>query len=374
MKQIRVLVVDDSLFMRKFITRLAEKDPSIEVVGTARHGAEGVRLVKELQPDVVTMDVEMPVMNGLEALTRIMREIPTRVLMLSSVTREGAEVTIRALQSGAVDFIAKPEGLAYAAGMDDARDEIIGKIKAAARTPLSVLIAARRSLSGLGLAASLKPPSLPPSVKLFDQIVAIGTSTGGPKALETVLGGLPVDFPCPILIVQHMPAGFTASLAERLNQLCRIRVEEARDGRRVEGGTAYLAPGGHHMTVEMIKQGEYRIRLNQEEPVNRHRPSVDVLFQSVTGLTELKRHYVLMTGMGSDGAQAMADAKRCGASSTIAEAMETCVVYGMPRSAVELDCVDYVLPLTVIAAKLRKLTGSGKPECDSNHSLVLSPS
>lgn len=372
MKQIKVLVVDDSLFMRKFIARLAEKDPLIEVIGTARHGAEGVRLVKELQPDVVTMDVEMPVMNGLEALSHIMREMPTRVVMLSSLTRKGADVTIRALQSGAVDFIAKPEGLAYAAGMEDARDEIIGKIKAAARTPLSVLIAARRSLSSLGLAGSMKP-SLGQSAKPVDQIVAIGTSTGGPKALETVLGGLPADFPCPILIVQHMPAGFTASLAERLNQLCRIRVEEARDGRRVEGGTAYLAPGGHHMTVEMMQEGECRIRLNLEEPVNRHRPSVDVLFQSVTGLTKLKRHYVLMTGMGSDGARGMADAKRHGASSTIAEAMETSVVYGMPRAAVELDCVDYVLPVTIIAAKLRKLTGSGQPECDLNHRVVLSP-
>lgn len=357
MKPIRVLVVDDSLFMRKFMERLAHKDPAIEVVGTASHGAEGVRLVKELQPDVVTMDAEMPEMNGVEALCCIMREMPARVIMLSRQTREGADITIRALQCGAVDFVAKPEVFSYF-GLEAAREEITAKIKTAARTPLSLLIAARRRESGPGHAAANPAAARAGAAKPFSHIAAIGTSTGGPKALETVLGGLPADFSAPVLVVQHMPAGFTASLATRLNQLCRIPVVEARNGQTVEGGTAYLAPGGYHMTVEM-KHGKYRIRLNEEEPVNRHRPSVDVLFQSVTGLTELKRHYVLMTGMGSDGAEGMAQAKRHGASSVIAEAMETCVVYGMPRAAIERRCVDYILPVTIIAAKLRQLTEMG---------------
>lgn len=350
MGPIKVLVVDDSLFMRKFIVRLAEEDASIQVIGTARNGAEGVRMVKELRPDIVTMDVEMPEMNGLEALAKIMEELPTRVIMLSSLTGEGADVTIKALQSGAVDFIAKPDSYVDFA---EARSEIIGKIKTAARTPLSILISARRSLNR----APRRETPLNPDrgLRPFSQIVAVGTSTGGPKALETVLGGLPEDIPFPVLVVQHMPPRFTASLAERLNQVCRISVVEAMEGQLLQGGTAYIAPGGFHMTVA-IKRGEYRIALHQEEPQNRHRPSVDVLFHSVTELSGLKRHFVLMTGMGSDGAKGMAYAKRHGASSTIAEAQETCVVFGMPRTAIELNCVDHVLPVTVIAAKIRQLT------------------
>lgn len=349
MGPIKVLVVDDSLFMRKFIVKLAEEDASIQVIGTARNGAEGVRMVKELRPHIVTMDVEMPEMNGLEALAKIMEELPTRVIMLSSLTREGADVTIKALQSGAVDFIAKPDSYV---DFTEARSEIISKIKTAARTPLSVLISARRSLNR---APRREIPNPVRGLRTFSQIVAVGTSTGGPKALETVLGGFPEDIPFPVLVVQHMPPRFTASLAERLNQVCRISVVEATDGQLLQGGTAYIAPGGFHMTVAM-KRGEYRIALHQEEPQNRHRPSVDVLFHSVTELSGLKRHFVLMTGMGSDGAKGMAYAKRHGASSTIAEAQETCVVFGMPRTAIELNCVDHVLPVTVIAAKIRKLT------------------
>lgn len=353
MGKIKVLVVDDSLFMRRMIVRLVEEDADIEVIGTARNGAEGVRMVKELRPDVVTMDIEMPEMNGIEALGKIMEELPTRVIMLSSLTREGAEETITALQSGAVDFIPKPSGTATA-GLAGAKEEIVGKIKAAARTPLSVLIAARR---GVTRQTAWEPKrAATEGTKEFSQVVAIGTSTGGPKALETVLTGLPADFSHPVLVVQHMPAKFTLSLAQRLNNLCRIRVVEAENGQVVQGGTAYIAPGGYHMTL-VRKQREIRIVLNQEPPQNGHRPAVDVMFESVTALPGLKKHYVLMTGMGSDGAKAMAQAKRQGAESTIAEAQETCVVFGMPRAAINLGCVDHVVPLTVIAAKIRQLTG-----------------
>ncbi|RCX14432.1 two-component system chemotaxis response regulator CheB [Fontibacillus phaseoli] len=352
MGKIKVLVVDDSLFMRRMIVRLVEEDEDIQVVGTARNGAEGVRMVKELRPDVVTMDIEMPEMNGIEALGKIMEELPTRVIMLSSLTREGAEETITALQSGAVDFIPKPSG-AVGTGLVGAREEIVGKIKAAARTQLSVLIAARRG--GTPQAAWEPKRVVSDGAKEFRQIVAIGTSTGGPKALETVLTGLPADFPYPVLVVQHMPPKFTLSLAQRLNNLCRIRVVEAEDGQLVQGGTAYIAPGGYHMTL-VRKKDEFRIVLHQEPPQNGHRPSVDVMFDSVSALPGLKKHYVLMTGMGSDGARAMAQAKRQGAESTIAEAQDTCVVFGMPRAAISLNCVDHVVPVTVIAAKIRQLT------------------
>ncbi|MBQ4901287.1 chemotaxis response regulator protein-glutamate methylesterase [Paenibacillus sp. Marseille-P2973] len=352
MEKIKVLVVDDSLFMRRMIVRLVEEDENIQVVGTARNGVEGVKLVKELRPDVVTMDIEMPEMNGIEALGKIMEELPTRVVMLSSLTKEGAEETITALQSGAVDFIAKPSG-SVGTGLTGAREEIIGKIKAAARTPLSVLIAARRG----GAPQTVWEPkrAVPEAAKEFRQIVAIGTSTGGPKALETVLTGLPADFPYPVLVVQHMPPKFTLSLAQRLNNLCRIRVVEAEDGQLVQGGTAYIAPGGFHMTLTKKRDG-VRIALHQEPPQNGHRPSVDVMFDSVSALPDLKKHYVLMTGMGSDGAKAMAQAKRQGAESTIAEAQDSCVVFGMPRAAISLNCVDHVVPVTVIAAKIRQLT------------------
>ncbi|UNK19677.1 chemotaxis response regulator protein-glutamate methylesterase [Paenibacillus sp. N3/727] len=352
MGSIKVLVVDDSLFMRNLIVRLMKEDDSIEVIGTARNGIEGVRMVKELRPDIVTMDVEMPEMNGMEALAHIMDELPTRVIMLSALTKEGAEITVAALQSGAVDFIPKPS-ISGTADLEEAKKEIISKIKAAARTPLSTLIAARRSLNHI-----VQRPSSPKTVegpKEFNQIVAIGTSTGGPKALQTVLTGLPAQYPFPVLIVQHMPPKFTTSLARRLDQICRISVVEAEDNQLLQGGIAYIAPGGYHMTVVM-RQGEYRIALQQKPQVNGHRPSVDVLFHSVSDLAALKRHFVLMTGMGSDGAKGMAYAKRHGAASTIAEAEETCVVFGMPRTAIKLNCVDHVLPVTVIAAKIRQLT------------------
>lgn len=358
MGSIKVLVVDDSLFMRNLVVRLIKEDDSIEVVGTARNGAEGVRMVKELHPDIVTMDIEMPVMNGIEALAQIMDELPTRVIMLSSLTQEGAEITVTALQSGAVDFISKPS-VSGSADLIEAKNEMIAKIKAAARTPLSALITARRSLNHMG--------SMPVRIKAdegskkFDQIVAIGTSTGGPKALQTVLAGLPAQFPFPVLVVQHMPPKFTLSLAQRLDQICRISVVEAVDNQLLKGGTAYIAPGGYHMKVVM-KQGEFRIVLHQEPPVNGHRPSVDVLFHSVADLSSLKRHFVIMTGMGSDGARGMAFAKRHGATSTIAEAQETCVVFGMPKTAIKLNCVDHVLPVTVIAAKIRQLTSPSTME------------
>ncbi|WP_276352352.1 protein-glutamate methylesterase/protein-glutamine glutaminase [Cohnella caldifontis] len=349
----KVLIVDDSLFMRKLIARLIEEDPQLRVVGAARNGEEAVRMAGELLPDVITMDVEMPVMNGLEALARIMKERPVPVVMLSSLTQEGAKETIEALQLGAVDFIAKPSG-STSADLYKIKDEMRQKIKAAAAAPSSALRPIRREPY-----AAPPPPrmavlnrSVPASVR---QLIAIGTSTGGPRALDAVIGELPAGFPYPVLVVQHMPPKFTRSLADRLDSLSKLRVVEAEDGQPLRGGTVYIAPGDFHMTVAE-NGGEYRIQLNREPQRNGHRPSVDVLFESVARLSGVKRHYVLMTGMGADGAKGMLLAKESGAGTTIAEAKESCVVFGMPKAAIELGCVDHVVPLAQIPGKLLEFT------------------
>lgn len=360
MLTIKVLVVDDSLFMRKLISRLIDEDAALQVVGTARNGVEAVELVKKLRPDVVTLDIEMPEMDGLEALDKIMTARPTPVLMLSSLTQEGAHATIQALQAGAVDFISKPSG-SISTDLYKVKDELVAKIKLAAQIPARTL-----TLPGMNMNAGMKvrhrekKTGIPlPPVKKFDQIIALGTSTGGPKALEAVLTALPADFPYPLLLVQHMPPKFTASLAARLDSISAIRVVEAQDKELITGGTAYIAPGNYHMTA-VLKNREFRIELHQLPPRNGHRPSADVLFNSVSGLSGLKKHFVLMTGMGSDGAQGMLSAKQAGAHSTIAEAKETCIVFGMPRSAIELNCVDYTVPLHRIASKLEEVTGCSK--------------
>ncbi len=348
----KVLVVDDSLFMRNMITRCVEEDSQLQVAGTARNGAEAVLMAKNLKPDVITMDIEMPVMNGLEALDRIMTECPTPVVMLSSLTQEGARETVRALQMGAVDFIPKPSG-ASNLDLSEVKEEMLTKIKIAALTSPQVLkMIRRRPREDREFPVQEKPPAGPgvPGESL-KQIVAIGTSTGGPRALDAVIGSLPADFPYPVLVVQHMPSKFTKSLADRLDARSQVQVVEAAEGEAIRGGTVYIAPGGFHMTA-VLENGTYRIRLHQEDPRKGHRPSVDVLFESVSRLSELRRHFVLMTGMGSDGARGMLLAKESGAATTIAESAESCIVFGMPRAAIELGCVDHVVPLESISKQI----------------------
>ncbi|MFX3636622.1 MAG: chemotaxis response regulator protein-glutamate methylesterase [Candidatus Pristimantibacillus sp.] len=354
MSKIKVLVVDDSVFMRKLITRFIEEDAALEVIGIARNGVEAVRMVKELGPDVVTLDIEMPEMDGLEALATIMDQRPTPIIMLSSLTQDGAVATIKALQSGAVDFISKPSG-SVSFDLFKVKEELAAKIKQAAQISLKNLILSNRRTPKVE-PAQQKSSSQAEALTEFEHIVALGTSTGGPKALETVIRDLPASFPYPLLLVQHMPPKFTKSLADRLNRLAAVRVVEAEDNQLIVGGTVYIAPGNYHMTV-MQSSKEYRIRLHQEAARNGFRPSVDVLFDSVSQLRKLKRHFILMTGMGSDGAQGMLAAKGMGAVSTIAESKETCIVFGMPRSAIELNCVDYTVPLPQIAGKLLDVTG-----------------
>lgn len=476
-----VLIVDDSPFMRKVFSDVIDADAAFKVLATASNGKEAVELALKLKPDIITMDLEMPQMNGIEALRRIMGTHPTPVIMLSAVTDNGTRDTIRALQYGAFDFIRKPDGAvkldihqvgeqlleklhiamdtvvggsfrmlpaveeAVAAPPPETANPPAGNVSPEAKaqtsaakpapaapkpkiqqdkpasppssgqdgqretekniTPLPPPIkkltsleervagmpvrnkpilprtADRKPVAAAPSPSDIKPPVIPanrpetigrpskpaaakaarpvpertakpaPSA-VFSHIVAIGTSTGGPRALHEVLTSIPADFPAPILVVQHMPPKFTHSLAQRLDSFCSIHVREASDGEPVETGTAYIAPGGRHMKLARDGQGAFRIKLSDEAQRSGHRPSVDVLFESLIGHPQLKRHAVLMTGMGSDGARGMKALQADGALTTIAEAEQTCVVYGMPRSAVELGAVSHLLPLQQIAAAL----------------------
>ncbi|MDR6552799.1 chemotaxis response regulator protein-glutamate methylesterase [Paenibacillus qinlingensis] len=360
-----ILVVDDSVFMRKIISDLITEHPQFKVIGTAKNGQEAIEQVKLLRPDAVTMDIEMPVMNGLDALKNIMEEQPTPVIMLSSLTQEGASETIRALELGAVDFIRKPSG---SISLDLYKVKLLlhEKLQVAVRSRMSGTLPVRvqaplANVNPLSLRSKMIKETLnqldsvvaaSSSTTHFNHVVAIGTSTGGPRALHQVISNIPAGFPAPILIVQHMPPNFTKSLAQRLNDISQIRVVEAADGEVLQTATAYVAPGGWHMVAYKESNRTYKIRLTKEEPVSGHRPSVDVMFESLLKMSELKRHVVLMTGMGSDGAKGMLALKQSGAATTIAESEETCVVYGMPRAAVENQAAMYVLPQQDIATRL----------------------
>lgn len=462
MRPYKVLVVDDSAFMRKIISDLIENDADFQVTATAANGREAIQKVNELRPDLVTMDVEMPEMNGLEALKLIMAEHPLPVIMLSGINEQGMKETIMALEWGAFDFIRKPSisnsqdiiavGESLREQMKEAmlareqrearasgvkapeppppatepprtvrepvirRPEAFKKEAAPVREPQKEAVKPKRALtppaeppkpqpqkggsdlSAAGRTAQPPVPS-PPAVKPaggrlrsraadaagaeapgqraaaetaagafaeppaapggqaggtrgLRKLVAVGCSTGGPRALKAFLEKIPGNFPAPIVIVQHMPPNFTKSLAQRLNTFSALEVAEAEHGMILRQGAAYIAPGGYHLKVVPAAGGQYAVELTKEEVRNGHRPSVDTLFESVLQLTSLERHAVLMTGMGSDGARMMKALYDSGVTSTFAESEETCVVYGMPRSAVELQCVRYILPLQDIAPKL----------------------
>ncbi|UQZ87355.1 Chemotaxis response regulator protein-glutamate methylesterase [Paenibacillus konkukensis] len=379
MRTYDVLVVDDSIFMRKIISDLIAEDPQFRVVATAKNGREAVEMVKKLKPNAVTMDIEMPEMNGLDALKAIMTEHPTPVIMLSSLTQEGARETIVALERGAVDFVGKPSG-SISLDLHKVKTALLEKLHMAVTTNVSKFSAnpLRTRLLNKPKATENAPwkpkppftekPAPPkvvpaaPTVPLaassasaqVTQLVAIGTSTGGPRALHQVISAIPAHFPAPVVIVQHMPPNFTKSLAQRLDSVSELHVMEAEDGMILQNGSAYVAPGGYHMMIARSGPGAYRIYLSKEDPRNGHRPSVDVLFESLLPLKELKRHIVLMTGMGADGARGMLALKKAGAVTTIAESEETCIVYGMPRAAVELQCVTHILPQQEIAHQLTR--------------------
>jgi two-component system chemotaxis response regulator CheB len=359
MRTYKVLVVDDSAFMRKIISDLIMEDPQFEVIGTAKNGQEALEMTKELQPDVITMDVAMPIMNGLEALQIIMSENPIPIIMLSSMTGVGTQETIQALELGAVDFVRKPSG-SISLDLHIIKEHILDKLKIAVSAKVRPI---QRVKEQTAVPKKMVQPSsrLPSDSAIqsipFRHVVAIGTSTGGPRALQVVLSGLPSDFAAPVLIVQHMPPNFTKSLAIRLDTYCSLHVVEAEDGMKVSAGTVYIAPGGWHMSMIRIKKDHFVITLNKEEPRSGHRPSVEVLFESLIPMKDFDRHIIIMTGMGSDGAKTMKMLKESGANTTttIAESEETCIVFGMPRAAIELGGIDYILKQQDISSKLVEL-------------------
>ena len=410
---IRVLVADDSAFMRKILCDLFNKQSDFEVVGTAINGKDTVEKVKKLKPDVLTLDVTMPVMDGLQALAVIMEECPVPVVMFSSLTQRGTDATVRALSLGAVDFISKDGG--SISKIDNLQDEIVTKCREAAQAhvskskftsskpitytakpltpqPSSTLATPKTSiLSSTSSTAASSSPSTPSSTSTSDlwkrrkvelpqrtglklgqkpvikhvpstsssppkaagfvsgskKLVAIGTSTGGPQALQTVITRLPGNLPCGVVIVQHMPAGFTKSLAERLDSISAISVKEAENDEIIKDGQVYIAPGNYHMRVAPAGVGARKIVLSQEPPVGNHRPAVNVLFDSVAQFRK-DLVSVIMTGMGCDGCEGMKKIKANGGY-CIAQDESSCVVYGMPKAVVDAGLSDEIRPLSQIA-------------------------
>jgi len=341
---IKILIVDDSAFMRKILSDLFVAEADFTVVDVARNGREAIDKVKQLKPDVVTLDVEMPIMDGISALEIIMREVPTPVVMVSSLTKVGADATIRALENGAVDFVTKSEGAI--SGIDNIRMALVAKCRAAARANVKQLRKVNEVKPQIAEYKSSKVFNSPTN----EQIIAIGTSTGGPRALQELLTRLPGNLPCGVVIVQHMPPGFTKSLAIRLDSLCALSIKEAENNDIVKPGMVFIAPGDFHMTVE--REGNKTIvKLNQSPPIGSHRPSVDPLFESVARVYGKWATGVILTGMGHDGSRGMKNIKDSGGY-TIAEDQSTTVVFGMPKSAIELGVIDKVVPLPAIASEI----------------------
>ncbi len=358
MSKISVLVVDDSALMRKILTELLNSDPGIEVVGSAMDAYVARDKNKKLDPDVLTLDIEMPKMDGLSFLRNLMRLRPMPVLMVSSLTEKGAGVTLEALELGAVDFVSKPR-IDLAHSFDDIAGEIISKVKIAAMAKVSPSNGSRphmESQHASGAAKQAKPRSGTIDYKTTDKVIAIGASTGGTEAIKHVLLDMHADSPG-VVITQHIPPVFSASFAERMDKISALKVCEARHGQQVLPGHAFIAPGDQHLMV--VRDGaRYRCKLTSGEPVNRHRPSVDVLFESAAEVVPKGTVAVLLTGMGQDGARGMLRLAQAGAY-TIAQDQKTSVVYGMPRVAVELHAVKESLPLEQIGPKLRKLVVDG---------------
>ena len=343
-KKVKVLVVDDSYFVTTIVSKRLELDPDIVVVGVAHNGLDAIEKIKELQPTVVTLDVVMPVMSGLDALRRIMRECPTPVVMLSALTGEGAEATIEALELGAVDFFLKPSTI-HPTGNDNSSDELIEKVKnAAAITPAAL----KSKLPPLPDKAAKGKVALKNN-DCASQILVIGSSTGGPRALMQVVPLLPRDFPVAVLIVQHMPSGFTRSMAERLNGMSRIEVREAANGDKLRSGQALVAPGDYHMNID----GSGEIYLSQEPPLWGVRPSIDITMESVVPVYGEATTGVILTGMGVDGTHGAYLIKKAGGT-VIAQDEATSAVYGMPMSVANKGYVDKIVPIQLMASEITK--------------------
>ncbi len=350
-KNIRVLIVDDSALMRKLLTDLIQSDPSLEVIGAAKDAYVARDMIKALKPDVLTLDVEMPRMDGLSFLSNLMRLRPMPVVMISSLTEHGADTTMKALALGAVDFVSKPK-VDIENGMQQSAAEINGKIKIAAQARIATLSQTARQPKFE--AEPHQQVNKPQPLKVKEtgkQIIAVGASTGGTEAIKEILKKIRHDLPG-IVITQHIPALFSRSFAERMNRYTALQVSEAEDKQLILPGHVYIAPGDYHMQV-FKEDDHYRCRLNDKAPVNRHRPSVDVLFESVVKNVGSSAIAVILTGMGRDGAQGLKKMRDVGAY-TIAQNKESCVVWGMPKAAINLGAAKDVLSLSAIAAKLNE--------------------
>ncbi|MDX1458972.1 MAG: chemotaxis response regulator protein-glutamate methylesterase [Marinobacter sp.] len=335
---ITVLVVDDSALIRQVLGEMIRTAPGFRLVGTANDAYAARDLVNQHAPDVITLDIEMPRMDGLSFLARLMKARPTPVVMVSTLTERGADATMKALELGAVDFVAKPK-LDIKRNLEDYRAELLEKLRAAAAAGDAIRRAARKP------SGPAKPLTTSLSVEGTEHLIAIGASTGGTEAIKTVLEVLPVGMPG-IVMTQHMPPGFTRSFAERLDRLCRINVLEVQGGERILPGHAYLAPGDRHLLVER-SGADLVCSLSDAPPINRHRPAVDVMFDSVAKVCGASATGVLLTGMGKDGARGMLTMHQRGAR-TLVQDERSCVVYGMPKEAVRLEAVDEIHPLTAI--------------------------
>jgi two-component system chemotaxis response regulator CheB len=352
MDKIKVMVVDDSAVVRQVARELLGRDPAIEVIGVAADPLFALERMKQAWPDVIVLDIEMPRMDGLTFLRKIMAERPTPVVICSTLTERGAQTTLEAMAAGAVTIITKPK-LGLKQFLVDAQSDLVGAVKAAAQAhprrlpaggaaPLTPKLSADAMLAAKAAASTAMAATT-------DRVVAIGTSTGGTQALEAVLTQLPAV--CPgIVIVQHMPEKFTAMFADRLDSICRLEVREARDGDRVRAGLALIAPGGRHMMLRR-SGAQYQVEVKDGPLVNRHKPSVDVLFRSVAQVAGANALGVIMTGMGDDGARGLKEMHDAGAS-TVAEDESTCVVFGMPKEAIRLGGAERVLPLDRIPAEI----------------------
>ncbi len=341
-KKIKVLIVDDSAFMRNALSKMISSDPELQVIATARDGVEAIDKVKSLKPDIVTLDVEMPKMNGLEALKVIMDTNPVPILMVSSLTSDGAKTTLEALDAGAVDFI--PKNLAdLSVNIIDIRKQLLEKLKAIGKKRF----VRRRQ----------KPQSIIIPKRTFDgqrkiAVVTIGSSTGGPKALQEILPHMPENLPVGIVIAQHMPPSFTGPFAERLNSICKITVKEAEHGEPLKPGVVLIAPGGNHLKI--VRKRTFEVVANivdGKEGTHIYKPSADILMLSATEAFPGRTLGVILTGMGSDGLTGMEKIKKDGGK-TLAQNEETCVIYGMPKAVVEAGIVDKIIPLEEIAGEI----------------------
>lgn len=338
---IKVLVVDDSAFMRKVLSDIIETDMMLTVIGTASDGKDALSKISLLNPDVITLDVEMPIMDGIDCLKQIMTKSPKPVIMISSGTSHGAELTIRALDEGAIDFIAKPKNI-FDIKNEKVRNDIIEKITIAYNT-------GKKSYRDYSNPISVKSIKNKTALKY---IIAIGCSTGGPKALQSVIPYLPDNLPAAVLIVQHMPPGFTATLAERLDSKSKLVVKEASNKEKLLAGHVYIAPGDYHMLLEASTNGDILINLDKSAPVGGHRPSVDVMMTSLSNTGAKNIIGVILTGMGADGSIGVKKLKDVNEAFIIAQDEESSVVYGMPKMAFQTGAVDKVVSLNKISDEI----------------------